>query len=68
MKSKSWGGMPFTQNESMDFSLFISNYALTVVWFSGNKYTWWNRRIEEEYIFKGLDRVLVNQDFMNLFP
>ncbi|KAH0742871.1 hypothetical protein KY290_030864 [Solanum tuberosum] len=62
------GGLPFTQNEAMNFALFISNCALTEVRFSGSKYTWWNGRIEEECIFKRLDRVLVNQDFMNLFP
>jgi len=52
----------------MDFSLFISNCALSKVRFVGSKYTWWNGRIEEKCIFKRLDRILVNQIFLELFP
>jgi len=62
------GGLQFTQNEAMDFAAFISNNALIEVRFSGSKYTWWNGRIEEECIFNRLDRILVNQEFMDLFP
>ncbi|WMV24639.1 hypothetical protein MTR67_018024 [Solanum verrucosum] len=62
------GGLPFTQNEAIDFASFISSCALTEVQTIGSKYTWWNGRIEVECIFKRLDRILVNQDFLEEFP
>ncbi|KAK4721634.1 hypothetical protein R3W88_011867 [Solanum pinnatisectum] len=62
------GGLNFTQQEAIDFSLFINNCALSEVKFVGSKYTWWKGRIEEECIFKRLDRILVNQVFLELFP
>lgn len=34
----------------------------------GSMLTWWNRRIERERIFKRLDRVFGNQEFINLLP
>lgn len=34
----------------------------------GSSYTLWNGRIEEGFIFKRLDRVLVNQEFLNVLP
>ncbi|KAG5594840.1 hypothetical protein H5410_036072 [Solanum commersonii] len=42
--------------------------ALSEVRISCCKYTLWNDGIEEAFIFKRLDRILVNQEFMNLFP
>ncbi|XP_049356312.1 uncharacterized protein LOC125820932 [Solanum verrucosum] len=35
--------------------------------FTGSCYTWWNGRIEEDCIFKRLDRVFGNNEFMNTF-
>lgn len=35
--------------------------------FTGSKYTWWNGRTNQECIFKRLDRVLVNLEFMHIF-
>ncbi|KAH0770267.1 hypothetical protein KY290_014248 [Solanum tuberosum] len=62
------GGLDFTINEAIDFASFISRNALSEVHFSGSKYTWWNSRIEEACIFKRLDRILVNQEFLDVFP
>ncbi|KAH0757746.1 hypothetical protein KY290_021239 [Solanum tuberosum] len=62
------GGLDFTINEAIDFASFISRNALSEVHFSGSKYTWWNGRIEEACIFKKLDRILVNQEFLDVFP
>lgn len=36
--------------------------------FSDSKYTWWNSRINDEYTFDRLDRVLVNAKFYEIFP
>jgi len=62
------GGLEFTQNEAYDFSSCITACALIEVRTSGSKYTWWNGRIEGECIFKRLDRILVNQEFIDLLP
>lgn len=62
------GGLQFTLNEAMDFANCISNCALSEVKLMESKYTWWNGRIEEKCIFKRLDRMLVNQELLNLFP
>ncbi|KAH0696200.1 hypothetical protein KY289_013682 [Solanum tuberosum] len=61
------GGLDFTINEAIDFASFISRNALLEVQFSGSKCTWWNGRIEKACIFKKLDRILVNQEFLDVF-
>ncbi|KAH0714422.1 hypothetical protein KY284_007327 [Solanum tuberosum] len=62
------GGLPFTQHEAIDFASFICMCALSEVQTIGSKFTWWNGQIEEECIFKRLDRILVNQEFVEVFP
>lgn len=62
------GGVEFTQQEAMDFTQCVNNCALTELKFSDRKFTWWNEKIEEECIFKRLDRVLGNQEFFNILP
>lgn len=61
------GGLPFEQQEVVDFALFISSWSLMDLTFNGSIFTWWNGRIEEECIFKRLDRVLVNNESMGVF-
>ncbi|KAK6784430.1 hypothetical protein RDI58_017885 [Solanum bulbocastanum] len=60
-------GLPVTQQEVADFLQCINNYALTEIQFSGSVYTWWSGRIEEECIFKRLDRVFGNEKFHQEF-
>ncbi|KAH0679259.1 hypothetical protein KY284_020344 [Solanum tuberosum] len=62
------GGLHFTQLEAVDFNQCLNNCALSELKFSGSKYTWWNGRIEGACIFKRLDRVLCNQEFLNILP
>ncbi|XP_015169816.1 uncharacterized protein [Solanum tuberosum] len=62
------GGLEFSPNEAIDFAAFISSGALSEVRWLGSKFTWWNGRIEEACIFKRLDRILVNQAFLDVFP
>lgn len=52
--------------ETIDFSQCISSCALNELNFTGSSYTWWNGRIEAECIFKRVDRVFRNDEFMNL--
>ncbi|XP_015054917.1 uncharacterized protein LOC107001349 [Solanum pennellii] len=62
------GGLPFTQHEAIDFASFICMCALSEVHTIGSNITWWNGQIEEECIFKRLDRILVIQEFEEVFP
>ncbi|XP_059306203.1 uncharacterized protein LOC132057591 [Lycium ferocissimum] len=61
-------GLPVLQQETVDFSQFIRNCGLAELKFSGSKFTWWNGRIEGDCIFKRLDRVLGNQEFLQFLP
>ncbi|XP_015077714.1 uncharacterized protein LOC107021542 [Solanum pennellii] len=62
------GGLPFTHSEVADFAHCVSNSALVELPTTGSKFTWCNGRIEEEYIFKWLDRVMVNHEFQDILP
>lgn len=62
------GGLDLEQSEAMDFAQCINSCALLEVKFTGSKFTWWNGRINQECIFKRLDRVLVNSEFLSIFP
>lgn len=55
-------------DEVVDFQHFISNCALFELPSIESKYTWWNERIEEDCIFKKLDKPLINQDFLDALP
>ncbi|XP_060190556.1 uncharacterized protein LOC132619776 [Lycium barbarum] len=55
-------------SETADFAHFVNNCGLMELKYSGSRYTWWNGRTEEDCIFKRLDRVFGNQEFMDLFP
>ncbi|KAH0761375.1 hypothetical protein KY290_017448 [Solanum tuberosum] len=65
--SEKLGGIPVTQNETVDFAQCINSCALTELKFTRSKYTWWNGRIEEDCIFKRLDRVFGNTEFIQHF-
>lgn len=62
------GGLEFIQMEAIEFAQCINACALSEVNFSESKYTWWNNRINEESIFKSLDKVLVNSEFWECCP
>ncbi|KAK4716117.1 hypothetical protein R3W88_014455 [Solanum pinnatisectum] len=58
-------GLHVSQAEVEDFVQYINSCALNEIKFSRNCYTWWNGRREQDCIFKRLDRVFGNNDFMN---
>ncbi|KAH0722225.1 hypothetical protein KY285_004836 [Solanum tuberosum] len=64
--SKKLGGLPVTQTEVEDFIQCINVCALNEIKFTGSCYTWSNGRIEQDCIFKRLDRVFGNNEFMNV--
>lgn len=59
-EKENWGGLSVTHHETLDFAQCISSCNMIEIKFTGSLYTWWNRRIEGESIFKRLDRVLRN--------
>ncbi|XP_060200399.1 uncharacterized protein LOC132628652 [Lycium barbarum] len=61
------GGLPVHLSKTIDFDHFVNNCGLMELK-SGSRYTWWNGRTEEDCIFKRLDRVFGNQEFINLSP
>ncbi|XP_015169505.1 uncharacterized protein [Solanum tuberosum] len=62
------GGLLVTQTEIVDFVQCTNACALNEIKFKGSSYTWWNGRIEEESIFKSIDRVFGNNELMRLKP
>lgn len=63
-KEENLGGLPFTQHEATDFSLCLNACAFEDINFFGSKYTWWNRRVAEDCIFKRVDKILANSAFL----
>lgn len=45
------GGLGFDQHEALGFAMLIISCSLEDVKFTGDNYTWWNGRIEEECIY-----------------
>lgn len=62
------GGLPVTQQEVVNFAQCINNCGLSEINFTESLYTWRNKRIENDCIFKRLDRVLGNVEFNQEFP
>ncbi|XP_059306374.1 uncharacterized protein LOC132057787 [Lycium ferocissimum] len=54
------GGLPVHQTEVEDFAFFKNSCDLQDIDFRGSPFTWWNGRAGEDFIFKILDRILVN--------
>lgn len=46
----------------------MSACALNKLRFTKSSFTWWNGRIEMDCIFKRLDRVFGNNEFLQLIP
>lgn len=53
--------------EYEDFVFCVNSCDLMDVNFKGSPFTWWNRRIDNECIFKRLDSLFVNQELMGIF-
>ncbi|KAH0760993.1 hypothetical protein KY290_017066 [Solanum tuberosum] len=67
-ESEKSGGLPVSQQETVDFAHCINAFSLNDLKFVGSYYTWWNERIENDCIFMRLDIVLTNNEFMQLLP
>ena len=60
------GGCSFCVSKVESFLNFIDGARLTDLGFSGTNFTWCNNRLGSAKIWKRLDRVLVNQQWLNL--
>ncbi|XP_071919941.1 uncharacterized protein [Coffea arabica] len=60
------GGRPFRFSEAESFLNFTDGAGLTDLGFFGSKFTWCNNRLGRARIWKRLDRVLVNQSWLDL--
>lgn len=61
-------GLIVTQQETVDLVQCVNSCALNELRSTRSRYTWWNQRIKEDYIFKKLDRVFGNNDPMQILP
>ncbi|XP_060183256.1 uncharacterized protein LOC132613237 [Lycium barbarum] len=62
------GGLPVSTNEILDFTSCIQTCSLIDMGYSGSKFTWWNGKTNKDCIFKRLDRILVNQELLDVMP
>ncbi|KAH0702373.1 uncharacterized protein [Solanum tuberosum] len=55
------GGLPIYPNEYEDFAFCVNSCDLVDISFKGSPFTLWNGRIDDQCIFKRLDRYTMNQ-------
>ncbi|XP_070021012.1 uncharacterized protein [Nicotiana sylvestris] len=67
-EEEKFGRLPVSLNEIDDFRHCINTCNLFDLGFKGSIFTWWNGRVEEDCIFKRLDRCLANFQFQQTFP
>ncbi|XP_075097852.1 uncharacterized protein LOC142175172 [Nicotiana tabacum] len=67
-EEEKFGGLLVSLNEIDDFRHCINTCNLFDLGFKGSIFTWWNGRVEEDCIFKRLDRCLANVEFQQKFP
>lgn len=66
--SEKSGGIPYTQS-TLDADVdFIDSLRLHAIVFSGNPFTWSNKRYNSEFIQEILDMVLGNAQWTKLYP
>ncbi|XP_060182470.1 uncharacterized protein LOC132612164 [Lycium barbarum] len=62
------GGIPHGLNKSIPFMECLQDCGLNDIGFSGSRFTWCNERKEENVIWKRLDRMVVNDNWNDVFP
>ncbi|WMV24325.1 hypothetical protein MTR67_017710 [Solanum verrucosum] len=60
------GGLAVFPQEYEAFAFCVNSCELDDISFTGSLFTWWNGRVDEECIFKRLDKVVSNQAFQEL--
>ncbi|XP_070031882.1 uncharacterized protein [Nicotiana tomentosiformis] len=60
------GGLLVYPLEYEDFAFCVNSCGMFDTGYKGSPFTWWNGRPTADYIFKRLDRILVNTPFQTL--
>lgn len=60
------GSFPVYPNKYEDFAFYINSCKLVDINFKGSHFTWWNGRTDNACIFKRLDGLVMNQEFLGL--
>ena len=62
------GGLPYKMRKSIDFINVIEACGILDIGFSGQKFTWCNKRGINRRIWKRLDRAMVNDAWLDKMP
>ncbi|XP_060170496.1 uncharacterized protein LOC132601433 [Lycium barbarum] len=62
------GGRPHRTHKSMYFITCMEDSDLSAIGFSGPRYTWCNNFPHSKRVWKRLDRILINDEWTQLFP
>ncbi|XP_074318298.1 uncharacterized protein LOC141655099 [Silene latifolia] len=67
-ETKKEGGAPRAQGEMDEFRDAIGDCGLLDIGYSGNMFTWWNKRPEPHAIFERLDRGVASPEWLDMHP
>jgi ribonuclease HI len=67
-QSEKYGGRPFACSSNDAFHSFLDSFGMIDLGFSGNPYTWSNKRRDHHLIKERLDRGVANSLWVHLFP
>nr|DAD30362.1 TPA_asm: hypothetical protein HUJ06_009213 [Nelumbo nucifera] len=65
---KKEGGRSSSSSSRSEFQRVIDNCSLIDMGFSGNRYTWTNKRVGLANVRERLDRMLANGEWRMMFP
>jgi hypothetical protein len=67
-QSEKYGGRPFACSSNAPFRSFLDSFGMIDLGFSGNPFTWSNKRQNHHLIKERLDRGIANSQWVHLFP
>jgi hypothetical protein len=67
-QSEKYDGRPFACSSKVAFHSFLDSFSMIDLGFSGNPYTWSNKRRDHHLIKERLDRGIANSHWVHLFP
>jgi hypothetical protein len=67
-QSEKYGGTPFACSSRDSFYSFLDSFGMVDLGFSGNPFTWSNKRQNHHLIKERLDRGIANSQWVHLFP
>jgi hypothetical protein len=67
-QDEKYGGRPFACSSTDSFRSFLDSFGMIDLGFSGNPFTWTNKRQNHHLIKERLDRGIANSQWVHLFP